>query len=75
MVAESDLDDLHNRDDRPDGLLCPSLSIGDVTIIGDEFSVDHRVQGRRRRPGRPDHRPHLAGGPMKTLASIKSKGG
>jgi hypothetical protein len=33
---------LHNRDDRPDGLLCPSLSIGDVTIIGDEaaFSVD-----------------------------------
>ena len=25
----------HNRDDRPDGRLCPSMSIGDVIIIGE----------------------------------------
>lgn len=31
----------HNRDDRPDGQLCPSLSIGDVVVIGDvAYSVD-----------------------------------
>jgi hypothetical protein len=26
---------LHNRDDRPDGRLCPSMSIGDVVIVGE----------------------------------------
>lgn len=26
---------LHNRDDRPDGRLCPSMSIGDVIILGE----------------------------------------
>ena len=25
----------HNRDDRPDGRLCPSMSVGDVVIIGE----------------------------------------
>jgi len=25
----------HNHDDRPDGRLCPSMSIGDVVIIGE----------------------------------------
>jgi hypothetical protein len=25
----------HNRDDRPDGQLCPSLSVGDVVVIGE----------------------------------------
>ena len=25
----------HNRDDRPDGQLCPSMSVGDVTVIGE----------------------------------------
>lgn len=31
----------HNRDDRPDGRLCPSMSIGDVVIIGEvAHSVD-----------------------------------
>ena len=25
----------HNRDDRPDGRLCPSMSIGDVIVIGE----------------------------------------
>jgi hypothetical protein len=25
----------HNRDDRPDGQLCPSMSIGDVIVIGE----------------------------------------
>jgi hypothetical protein len=25
----------HNRDDRPDGLLCPSMSTGDVVVIGE----------------------------------------
>jgi hypothetical protein len=33
----------HNRDDRPDGQLCPSMSIGDVVVFGDvSLSVDHR---------------------------------
>jgi len=34
----------HNRDDRPDGQLCPSMSIGDVVVLeGEAFSVDaHR---------------------------------
>ncbi len=26
---------LHNRDDRPDALLCPSMSVGDVVVIGE----------------------------------------
>jgi len=26
---------LHNRDDRPDGQLCPSMSVGDVIVIGE----------------------------------------
>ena len=31
----------HNRDDRPDGLLCPSMSVGDVVVIGEvAVSVD-----------------------------------
>jgi hypothetical protein len=25
----------HNRDDRPDGRLCPSLSVGDVVVVGE----------------------------------------
>jgi hypothetical protein len=25
----------HNHDDRPDGQLCPSMSVGDVVIIGE----------------------------------------
>ena len=25
----------HNRDDRPDGQLCPSMSVGDVVVIGE----------------------------------------
>lgn len=25
----------HNRDDRPDGRLCPSMSIGDVIVLGE----------------------------------------
>jgi hypothetical protein len=30
----------HNADDRPDGQLCPSLSVGDVIVIGEvAFSV------------------------------------
>ena len=31
----------HNRDDRPDGQLCPSMSIGDVVVFGEvAMSVD-----------------------------------
>jgi len=31
----------HNRDDRPDGQLCPSMSVGDVIIISETaVSVD-----------------------------------
>ena len=35
----------HNRDDRPDGQLCPSMSIGDVVVLElggyiHEYSVD-----------------------------------
>jgi len=31
----------HNRDDRPDGQLCPSMSVGDVIVIGEvALSVD-----------------------------------
>ena len=31
----------HNRDDRPDGQLCPSMSIGDVVMFGEvAMSVD-----------------------------------
>jgi hypothetical protein len=37
----------HNHDDRPDGQLCPSMSIGDVVVIGEvAVSVD-RVGWRR----------------------------
>jgi len=25
----------HNRDDRPDGQICPSMSVGDVVVIGE----------------------------------------
>ena len=25
----------HNRDDRPDGQLCPSMSVGDVVVLGE----------------------------------------
>jgi hypothetical protein len=25
----------HNRDDRPDALLCPSMSVGDVVVMGE----------------------------------------
>ena len=25
----------HNRDDRPDGRLCPSMSVGDVIVVGE----------------------------------------
>jgi hypothetical protein len=28
---------VHNRDDRPDGQLCPSMSVGDVVKLGDEW--------------------------------------
>src|SRR5262245_8464725 len=32
----------HNRDDRPDGRMCPSMSVGDVVVIGETaMSVDH----------------------------------
>lgn len=32
----------HNHDDRPDGQMCPSMSIGDVVIVGEgAWSVDH----------------------------------
>ena len=37
----------HNRDDRPDGLLCPSMSIGDVIVIG-ETAVSVDTVGFRR---------------------------
>ena len=26
---------IHNRDDRPDGAMCPSMSVGDVCVIGE----------------------------------------
>ena len=26
---------IHNRDDRPDGQMCPSMSIGDVIVVGE----------------------------------------
>jgi hypothetical protein len=32
---------LHNRDDRPDGQLCPSMSVGDVVVLAETaWSVD-----------------------------------
>ena len=32
---------IHNRDDRPDGRMCPSMSVGDVVVIGEvALSVD-----------------------------------
>lgn len=31
----------HNHDDRPDGQLCPSMSVGDVVVLGESaWSVD-----------------------------------
>ena len=39
-IAEQ-LFERHNRDDRPDRHLCPSMSVGDVIIIGETaVSVD-----------------------------------
>ena len=29
----------HNRDDRPDGELCPSMSVGDVIVFGGDVTV------------------------------------
>lgn len=29
----------HNRDDRPDGQMCPSMSVGDVIVFGHELAV------------------------------------
>jgi len=29
----------HNRDDRPDGQLCPSMSIGDVVILSADDAI------------------------------------
>jgi hypothetical protein len=42
MVATAErLFTIHNRDDRPDGQLCPSMSVGDVIAFGEiAFSVD-----------------------------------
>jgi hypothetical protein len=34
----------HNRDDRPDGQMCPSMSVGDVVVIG-EVAVTVAVWG------------------------------
>jgi hypothetical protein len=35
--------ELHNRDDRPDGQMCPSMSVGDVVVVGEvALSVDQR---------------------------------
>jgi hypothetical protein len=34
-VILNDLFARHNRDDRPDGRLCPSMSVGDVVVIGE----------------------------------------
>lgn len=35
VAALDDIFARHNRDDRPDGRLCPSMSVGDVIILGD----------------------------------------
>lgn len=35
MVMLETLFARHNRDDRPDGQLCPSMSVGDVVILGE----------------------------------------
>lgn len=34
---------MHNRDDRPDGAMRPSLSVGDVIVISDPFGHNRRV--------------------------------
>jgi hypothetical protein len=34
-VLAEDVFARHNRDDRPDGQLCPSMSIGDVVMFGE----------------------------------------
>ena len=40
-VLAEDVFARHNRDDRPDGQLCPSMSIGDVVMFGEvAMSVD-----------------------------------
>ena len=42
MAAAEVLFARHNRDDRPDGQMCPSMSIGDVILFGEVgLSVDH----------------------------------
>lgn len=38
---------IHNYDDRPDGHLCPSLSVGDVTVLG-EAAWSCAVMGWKR---------------------------
>jgi hypothetical protein len=40
-VLAEDVFASHNRDDRPDGQLCPSMSVGDVVMFGEvAMSVD-----------------------------------
>ncbi len=52
----------HNRDDRPDGQLCPSMSVGDVLVIGEHCPdrPERRLHDLRRRRRRRGHRPSLA---------------
>jgi hypothetical protein len=45
-IAEQ-LFDRHNRDDRPDGRLCPSMSVGDVVVVA-EVAVSVDACGWRR---------------------------
>lgn len=41
MNAAELLFNRHNRDDRPDGQMCPSMSVGDVIVFGEvAVSVD-----------------------------------
>ena len=35
MIAAELLFGRHNRDDRPDGRMCPSMSVGDVIVFGE----------------------------------------
>lgn len=44
---------VHNRDDRPDGQLCPSMSIGDVVTFG-EVALSVSEVGFRSVELRPD---------------------
>ncbi len=58
----------HNRDDRPDGQLCPSMSVGDVVVIGETaltvetwgFGSAPSTHGHRHRA----HLPAVAGPDM-----------